>query len=151
MAPVLATGLQSESDLVRWLAARILEIEAAIQPNPLPTIAVLVNRKELGERIAEALDRELEARNLKAVNWTDGRIISEANEIGIFDVNDIKGLEFEAVFFLAIDRLSEQRDFYARFLYVGAIRAATYLGITCEGDLPDALETLKAKFVESWR
>ena len=62
VAPVLATGLQSESDLVRWLAARILEIEAAIQPNPLPTIAVLVNRKELGERIAEALDRELEVR-----------------------------------------------------------------------------------------
>ena len=119
-----------------------------IQPNPLPTIAVLVNRKELGERIAEALDRELEARNLKAVNCTDGRIISEANEIGIFDVNDIKGLEFEAVFFLAIDRLSEQQDLYARFRYVVATRAATYLGITCEGDLPDALETLKAKFVD---
>lgn len=150
VSPALATGLQDEGDLVSWLAARILEIEAAVQPNPLPTIAVLVNSRELGKPVAEALDRELEARNLRAVDCTDGRAISEANEVGIFDVNDIKGLEFEAVFFLAIDRLAEQQDLYARFLYVGATRAATYLGITCESGLPGALGSLEASFVESW-
>lgn len=136
--------------MVSWLAARILELEAAVQPNPLPTIAVLVNSRELGKPVAEALDRELEARNLRAVDCTDGRTISESNEVGIFDVNDIKGLEFEAVFFLAIDRLAEQQDLYARFLYVGATRAATYLGITCESGLPEALGSLEASFVESW-
>ena len=150
VAPALATGLYEQSELVRWLATRILEIEAAVQPNPLPTIAVLVNSKEMGKPTAEALDRELETRNLRAVDCTDGRTISETNEIGIFDVNDIKGLEFEAVFFLAIDRLAKQQDLYARFLYVGATRAATYLGITCESDLPDTLASLEDKFVESW-
>lgn len=150
VAPTLVTGLTDQTELVRWLAARILEIEAAVQPNPLPTIAVLVNSKELGKSVAEALDRKLEARNLRAIDCTDGRTISEANEVGIFDVNDIKGLEFEAVFFLAIDRLAEQQELYARFLYVGATRAATYLGITCEGELPDALAPLEVKFVESW-
>ena len=87
---------------------------------------------------------------MRAIDCTEGRAISETNEVGIFDVNDIKGLEFEAVFFLAIDRLAEQQELYARFLYVGATRAATYLGITCEGDLPDALTPLEARFVESW-
>ncbi|MBV7259358.1 ATP-binding domain-containing protein [Erythrobacter crassostreae] len=149
-APALATGLHDQSKLVRWLAARILEIEAAVQPNPLPTIAVLVNNRELGKPVAETLDRELEARNLRAIDCTDGRTISEANEVGIFDVNDIKGLEFEAVFFLAIDRLADEQDLYARFLYVGATRAATYLGITCEGDLPESLTLLENMFIESW-
>ena len=111
---------------------------------------MLVNSKESGNSVAEALDRELEARNLRAIDCTDGRTISEANEVGIFDVNDIKGLEFETVFFLAIDRLAEQQELYARFLYVGTTRAATYLGITCEGDLPDALVPLEGKFVEGW-
>lgn len=150
VAPALAAGLHDPTKLVRWLASRILEIEAAVQPNPLPTIAVLVNSGELGKPVAEALDRELEACNLRAVDCTDGRTISEANEVGIFNVNDIKGLEFEAVFFLAIDRLAEQQDLYARFLYVGATRAATYLGITCERELPVALGSLQASFVESW-
>ena len=150
VAPTLITGLTDQTKLVHWLAARILEIEAAVQPNPIPTIAVLVNSRDLGRPVAEALDRELEARNLRAIDCTDGRTISEANEVGIFDVNDIKGLEFEAVFFLAIDRLAEQQDLYARFLYVGATRAATYLGITCEGDLPDTLAPLQSKFIECW-
>ncbi|WP_323799937.1 ATP-binding domain-containing protein [Parasphingorhabdus sp.] len=148
--PALATGLHDQSALVCWLAQRILEIEAAVQPNPLPTIAVLVNSKALGKPVADALDRELESRNLKAINCTDGRTISDVNEIGVFDVNDIKGLEFEAVFFLAIDRLADEQELYSRFLYVGATRAATYLGITCETDLPTSLSSLENRFIENW-
>ncbi|WP_438728677.1 ATP-binding domain-containing protein [Parasphingorhabdus sp. DH2-15] len=150
VSPALAKGLTNNSELVRWLADRILEIEKSVHPNALPTIAILVNRKELGKPIAEALSLELEARSLRAVDCTDGKTISETNEVGVFDVNDIKGLEFEAVFFTSIDRLAEEEELYARFLYVGATRAATYLGITCEKELPSLLSELNSKFVDHW-
>lgn len=150
VSPALAKGLTTNSELARWLADRILEIEKSVHPNALPTIAVLVNRKEFGKPIAEALSLELEARSLRAVDCTDGKTISETNEVGVFDVNNIKGLEFEAVFFTSIDKLAEQEELYARFLYVGATRAATYLGITCEDGLPDALAALEGSFVDHW-
>jgi hypothetical protein len=45
----------------------------------------------------------------------------------------MKGLEFEAVFFVGINRLAARiPDLFHRFLFVGVTRAATYLGVTSE-------------------
>jgi len=41
-------------------------------------------------------------------------------------------------------------ELFDRFLYVGMTRAATYLGITCEGSLPEALEPLRTHFTKAW-
>jgi superfamily I DNA/RNA helicase len=70
----------------------------------------------------------------------------------VFDIQHIKGLEFEAVFFVGIDLLAERMpDLFQRFFYVGATRAATYLGITCQGDLPARLEATRPHFkTDSW-
>lgn len=73
----------------------------------------------------------------------NGRIMGLSNEVRVFDVQHIKGLEFEAVFFLGIDRLAEREELFDRFLYVGATRAATHLGMTCESDLPPRITHLK--------
>ena len=64
----------------------------------------------------------------------------------------IKGLEFEAVFFVGLDRLVEQEpDLFDKYLYVGATRAATYLGVTVSGMvLPDRLSCLKESFRTKW-
>jgi superfamily I DNA/RNA helicase len=62
-------------------------------------------------------------------------------------IQHIKGLEFEAVFFVGIDRLAERiPDLFHRFFYVGVTRAATYLDVTCEGALPKQLEPLRSNF-----
>jgi UvrD-like helicase C-terminal domain len=150
VSPVLATGLVRHEQLADWLAVRIVEIERAIKPKPLPTIAVLVNDESLVRPIAEALDRRLERHSLRAVPCDEGRIIGQANEVRVFDIQHIKGLEFEAVFFLGVDRLAEQNELFTRFLYVGATRAATYLGVTCESDLPALISHLRPKFTQSW-
>lgn len=150
VAPVLATGISEEAEIVQWLAGRIVEIETTVSPRPLPTIAILVNGEHQVRPIADALDKKLEAHNLRAVACTDGRIIGQANEIRVFDVQHIKGLEFEAVFFLGIDVLASNHPLFARFLYVGATRAATYLGITCEEALPKEIASLEHLFIENW-
>ena len=69
-----------------------------------------------------------------------------------FDVHNIKGLEFEAVFFVGIDRPAEHMpDLFHRFLYVGVTRAATYLGVACEGVLPPPLGQIRQHFsTEGW-
>jgi hypothetical protein len=46
-----------------------------------------------------------------------------------------------------IKRLSDRiPDLFQRFLYVGVTRAATYLGLTCERELPTQLEPLRPNF-----
>lgn len=73
--------------------------------------------------------------------------VGDPREVRVFDVNNVKGMEFEAVFFVGIDDLAARiPDLFARFLYVGLTRAATYLGVTCDGSLPSSLSTLRRHF-----
>jgi hypothetical protein len=59
-------------------------------------------------------------------------------------VQHIKGLEFEAVCFVEVDRLiARYPDFFDKFLFVGVTRVATYLGVTCEENRPPILEPLR--------
>ena len=61
-------------------------------------------------------------------------------------------IEFEAVFFVGIDELAaRQPQLFDKYLYVGATRAATYLGITCSSaELPGRIAPLEKVFANSW-
>jgi DNA helicase IV len=73
------------------------------------------------------------------------------NDVRVFDIQYIKGLEFEAVFFIGVDALAERHpDLFAKYLYVGTTRAATYLGLTCVNGLPPTMEPLRSHFVPAW-
>ena len=96
------------------------------------------------------LDRD--ERNIRIVGCKEGRVVGYASEVRVFDIQHIKGLEFEAVFFVGIDILARRiPDLFQRFFYVGATRAATYLGVTCEGALPERLEAVRNHFTtDAW-
>lgn len=139
----------SEEDAVSWIAQRIAEVEREVKQ--MPTIAVLVNAEEDVKPMAEQLTAHLEAINLKAVACEGGRTLGEGADVRVFDVQHIKGLEFEAVFFTGVDRLAERKpELFDRYLYVGATRAATYLGLVCYGELPPKLLGLQSTFVKRW-
>lgn len=149
--PVLAIHLSGHDAVADWLSTRLIEIEKAISPNPLPSTAVLVHSEDEVRPVTDALNRALEDQNLRAVACVDGQIIGRDDEIRVFDVRHIKGLEFEAVFFIGIDKLAElEPQLFDRYLYVGATRAATYLGISCEIDLPRDLKPLETRFALRW-
>lgn len=152
VAPALAEGLADEEEMAQWLASRIAEIDHAMKSHPgLPSTAVLVRSEDLVEPVAAALDRALEIYSLRAVPCVKGQIIGQAGDVRVFDVQHIKGLEFEAVFFLGIDQLAEALpQLFDRYLYVGATRAATYLGVTCETRLPTALDPIRGQFCAGW-
>ena len=70
----------------------------------------------------------------------------------MFDIQHIKGLEFEAAFFVGIDQLAALRpELFDKYLYVGMTRAATYLGVTCEGELPASIVSLRPHFGNDWQ
>lgn len=66
----------------------------------------------------------LRERNIPIMGYKGGLVVGDAREVRIFDVRHIKGMEFEAVFFVGIDRLAERIPvLFLRFLYVGVTRA----------------------------
>lgn len=147
--PLLREGV-SGAQLTEWLAARILEIESAL--DTLPSIAIFVGGDEDIAPLVSALSPILEAHNVAVRECRGGRDVGNENEIRVFAAKYIKGLEFEAVFFVGVDRIhNAYADLFAQMLYVGVTRATRYLGITCEGALPESLEPLRGDLQDgSW-
>ena len=147
--PLLKENLV-DAELAEWLAQRTHEVERAI--GRLPSIAVFVDGDDLIDPLHNATQKLLAERSIQIVGCKEGRVVGDASEVRIFDIQHIKGLEFEAVFFIGIDRLAERiPNLFHRFLYVGVTRAATYLGLTFEGSLPKQLEPLRSHFAaDGW-
>ena len=149
VAPVLATAVSRDGE-VTWFADRILEIERSVRR--LPSIAILVNGEDEVDWVAEALGTALAANNVQVSACPDGKVVGQESAVRVFHVQHIKGLEFEAVFFSRVDRLAAQEpDLFDKFLYVGATRAATYLGITCgTAALPARMAAISGLFGVDW-
>ncbi|WP_188015293.1 ATP-binding domain-containing protein [Vibrio harveyi] len=154
--PVLAEKMVSMTSKANWLAKRIHEVIVSVQSSDsveqvIPSIAILVRDESEVTPMAEALTEYLEDINLRAVACLKGQSLGEDNDVRVFDVQYIKGLEFEAVFFVDIDHLAEQLpSLFDKYLYVGATRAATYFGITAETTLPERIESIRPHFVDSF-
>lgn len=148
-APIL---LEQAGDLVAsstWLAAAIVAIERQLKT--LPTIAVLVHDDDQVTTLAKLLNQDLEDYGIKVDACLAGQALGGENNVRVFAVEHIKGLEFESVFFVDVDILEQHiPGLFEKFLYVGLTRAATYLGLTCRGQLPVSLDSLRAHFAQSW-
>lgn len=147
--PVLAEDMSDRTEVAEWLAARIQEIESFVKQ--LPSIAILVSSEEEVQDTADALNSVLANLSIRAVACRDGQVMGQGNDVRVFDVQHIKGMEFEAVFFVGVDRLAATYpDLFDKYLYVGSTRAATYLGVTCDGELPAAIASTRPMFAETW-
>ena len=115
-------------------------------------IAVLVNREDQLQLVADALNDALADQAIRAVACPKGQAIGPENDVRVFEVKHIKGLEFEAIFFVDIDVLAqEEPELFERYIYVGATRAATFLGLTCSGKaLPASMKPVSHLFNEKW-
>lgn len=135
---------------VGWLAAHIQWIDRFLDGR-LPSTAIFVNSEAEVEPVANALNQALANQNIQVVACREGQAVGQESNVRVFDVQHIKGLEFEAVFFVGIDQLATARpELFDKFLYVGATRAAQYLGVTCSAALPLALEPLRKHFGATW-
>ncbi|GIW45306.1 MAG: hypothetical protein KatS3mg077_2588 [Candidatus Binatia bacterium] len=139
----------SMSVQVQWLAQRIREIERFVEL--LPSIAIFVCAESEVTPLARSLRQQLRDYNIPVFDCVNGEAVGPDRAVRVFNAEHIKGLEFEAVFFVAVDRLYKlQPSLFDKYLYVGITRAATYLGLTCEGRLPAPMDSLRKYFVNDW-
>ncbi len=149
VSPALLEESGDLTSLALWLGGRLREIERFV--GQMPSTAIFVNAEDDVVPLAEQLDRVLLENNLRVVACSKGQVVGQDGDIRVFDIQHIKGLEFEAVFFIGVDRLAEQYpSLFDKFLYVGATRAATYLGMTCDQVLPEIIKSLRPQFVGDW-
>lgn len=147
-SPVLLEK-SSRAVLIKWLAQRITGIERFM--NQLPSIAIFVNSESEVEPTAKELESMLSHHNIPVMACRDGQAVGQASSVRVFDIQHIKGLEFEAVFFLGIDRLAQEHPaLFDKYIYVGATRAAAYLGLACETELPVQLGSIRHHFSSDW-
>lgn len=150
VSPALLEHAAETPIVVSWLADRIREIERFV--GQLPSTAIFVNAEDDVAPVAEALNAALAEHNIQVIACREGQAVGQESNVRVFDIQHIKGLEFEAVFFVGIDQLAALHPaLFDKYLYVGTTRAATYLGVTCEGALPTAIESLRTHFGQDWQ
>lgn len=150
VAPALLEHANETVVVVGWLADRIREIERFV--GQLPSTAIFVNGEDDVAPVAEALNEALAEHNIQVIACREGQAVGQESNVRVFDIQHIKGLEFEAVFFVGVDQLAALHPaLFDKYLYVGTTRAATYLGVTCDGTLPTAIESLRAHFGQDWQ
>jgi hypothetical protein len=140
----------TDTTVVAWLAERIREIERFV--GQLPSTAIFVTAEDRVAPLADALNAALAEHNIQVVACREGQAVGQENNVRVFDIQHIKGLEFEAVFFVGVDQLAVLHPtLFDKYLYVGTTRAATYLGLTCEQTLPPVMESLRPMFGQHWQ
>lgn len=149
--PVLGENLEGRQ-LSSWIVDRIIEIETTLNGN-IPSIAILVPTEEYVAPIAREIKESLNQETCALVQAChEGQTVGDGRAIRVFDIKHIKGLEFEAAFFVSLDKLAQLYPaLIGNYLYVGATRAAQFLGVTCEKELPGGYgEVLRETFVTDW-
>lgn len=142
----------SHEAVADWLTKRIGEIYQ-ICGQLLPSIAVLVPNEDHVRPLAELIRQPLfEAYGIETEACLEGRILGTQAKVRVFSVQFIKGLEFEAVFFVNADQMAALAPgLVDRFLYVGLTRARNFLGVTTDGDFPAELAHISSFFKsDSW-
>ena len=149
ISPVLVENMNNIETLSFWLRDRISEIEKQVEF--LPSIAIFVNSEEEVESVTRILNQTMMEKNIQVKGYPNGQGMGQDGDIRVFNIKHIKGLEFEAVFFINVDKLAEEKPLlFDKYLYVGVTRATTYLGITCEKSLPEQIEHTREMFMDKW-
>jgi superfamily I DNA/RNA helicase len=103
------------------------------------------------ELLSENLNAGLSAYGINVTACRNGQIHERKSSVTVIDIRQMKGLEFEATFFVEVDRFARvEPALFEEYFYVGITRAATYLGITCGQKLPEQLESLREHFADTW-
>ena len=137
-------------DKAQWIANRVMEIVKTY--NYVPTIAIFTIDKRKAEQLKESLD---ECDNLiKAgidVKVCSDNTLEGEKTLRIFPIDQVKGMEFEAVFFYDIDDI-ESTSLINKYLYVGLSRASMYLAVTSNGHSEKISNMLQNYFAvdEAW-
>jgi|GEM_PF-3926714 len=140
---------ENDEKLGEWIVERIIEIYN-LNNRRLPSIAIFVSEDTDINRIHNILEEPLGEHAFEIEDCPGGRIFSNEGKVRIFSVKYIKGLEFESVFFVDLDRMPP--ELIDKYLYVGLTRAASFLAVTFNNNFPKQISYIEKCFIEGdWR
>jgi len=144
--PPLSFKSSKDSPAAQWLIDRICEI-FTLGNNHLPTTAILVPTPADVEPLKTLLLPLLRTNGLELDASHGGQNLGDSARVRIFPVEYIKGLEFEAVFYVGLDRMAEiHKDLIDKYVYVGLSRARSFLGVVFERQFPVRLKCIEPHF-----
>lgn len=141
-----------EDEKAEWISRRIIEIIDSYED--LPSIAIFVGDDV---NIEEFIDRITDLDLLNSIDIVDcsgNKTLQTKEMIRVFRLSEVKGMEFEAVFFYDIDKAitAHSAELMRRFLYVGISRATSHLAATmCSADGEDSIIKYFDTETEGWQ
>ena len=135
---------ENESSKINWIEKRINEVYIAYGKK-LPSIAIFLNNKDDIKGFVERLrdtDFIYDA-GIEIVDGSEGNVLASSNQIRVYPIDVVKGMEFDVVFFHNIDNAKVDDDLIKRYIYVGVSRAAFFLGITLNAEKKDITKYFK--------
>jgi len=149
-APLLMIS-DDEDEKAEWISRRIIEIYQTY--GTLPSVAIFVGDKvDIREFIQRIEDLDM-LDGIEIVDCSGGKKLDSKEVVRVFRLSEVKGMEFEAVFFYDIDKAIENHSskIMRRHLYVGVSRATSHLAATMtsiEGN--EAIAKYFDKNIDSW-
>lgn len=144
--PALAVMCESDKAVESWLVERICEI-FVLSGDHLPTTAILVPTSEDVESMCKSLRPALMANGIEMEGSHEGQALGDTARVRVFPVEHIKGLEFEAVFYIGLDNMAIiHKDLLDKYVYVGLSRARSFLGVSYKSQFPSQLNCIKNLF-----
>lgn len=137
---------ESNEKQADWIIRRIGELHK-IWSESLP-IAIFVPSETDVTQTAELLSTPLfEEYGITVEACLQGRILGTQANVRVFSIQYIKGLEFEAVFFLGADHMATvSPELVDKFLYVGLTRARSFLAVITHNKFPQELSHVRHFF-----
>ncbi len=125
----------NEADKINWIENRIKEVYIAYGKR-LPSIAIFLNdRNAIPGFVEELKDTDfIYDTNIDVIDGSAGIVLASSNQIRVYPIDVVKGMEFDVVFFHNMDSSQDDSDLIKRYIYVGVSRAAFFLGITLSAE-----------------
>lgn len=127
--PLLLVSQDDEEKAV-WISNRILDIYHNYQE--LPSVAIFVGDEvNITEFIERIMDLDI-LNGIEVVDCSGSNTLQNKEMIRVFRLSEVKGMEFEAVFFYDIDKAvnNQSAQLMRKYLYVGISRATSHLAAT---------------------
>ena len=151
LQPKLTEGIAGLEKEAGWVEESLSELLARCGET-VPSVAVFVPDREQVTPMADRLQTLdiVKQHGLVVEGCPDGMLSRSDVRIGVYPMDCVKGLEFEAAFLTGIDELERQdRRLFGTRLYVAATRAVRFFGVSCRR-LPTKLGGLRDQFCEHW-
>lgn len=120
-----------EDEKAEWMAKRIIEVYKSYDEK-MPSVAIFVGDDVNIGNLVDLINDQDYLNGIQIYDCSENRTTNNTKAVRVFRLSEVKGMEFEVVFFYDIDTALRNcsQDIMRRYLYVGISRATTHLAAT---------------------